>query len=181
VRAYLGLPGAGKTYTMTAHAHVARRSYPALTVYTNYPVNLPGTGLVLPLTSVEDFERAREGLVLMDEAHALLGSREWNGNDRRRVLVKLGQMRKAGLYFWYTTHSAGKVDKQLRLLTEQAFELRSWRTLLGGFIYRSRAGVEPQAESLGAGYVRFRARVADSYDTLGAVGETGLAEARRPS
>jgi len=174
VRAYLGLPGAGKTYSMTAHALAARRKHPTLRVFSNYFLDLPGDP-ILPLESVADFEAATYGLVLIDEAHALLGSRDWAGKDRARVLVKLGQMRKARLYFWYTTHSAGKVDKQLRLLTEEALDLSSWRTLTGCFLYRRRAGVEPASESLGWGFVRYRQSTADRYDTLSSVATSGLA------
>jgi len=178
VRAYLGLPGAGKTYAMTAHAIAVRKRYPTLRVYANYDVRMPGAGEVLQLETVEDFEAARDGLVLLDEAHALLGSREWAGRDRQRVLVKLGQMRKARLFFWYTTHSAGKVDKQLRLLTEESRSMVSFRTLARGFFYRARAGVERDAEALGVGFVLFRKSVAQAYDTMGSVDTGGLARSR---
>lgn len=175
VECFLGLPGAGKTYAMTYYAVKVRKRFPDLPVWANYWVDLPGAP-VQWLESVDQFEDAAGGLILLDEAHILLGSRDWTGTDRKRVLAKLGQMRKARLTLWFTTHSAGKVDKQLRLLTEQARHMSSLRRF-GLFMYRMRAGVEPTAGSLGLGFVPMRKSVARRYDTLGAVGVQGFAAA----
>lgn len=173
VQAWFGLPGAGKTFAMVAAARKARKHDPALKVWSNFPLRLPVGEPARPLFTVEDWEEARGGLVILDEAHILLGSREWSGPERKRVLAKMGQLRKAGVYLWYSTHDPSKVDKQLRNLTECSHWMTSCRGL-GFFFARVRVGASPRGESMGPEIVLMLRSTMEAYDTAGEVGASGL-------
>jgi len=179
VEAFFGLPGAGKTFAMVSGALRVRAAYPAMRVWSNFPIRFASGEVAEPLETVDDWEAAGPGLVLLDEAHILLGSREWTGSDRKRVLAKMGQLRKSGVILWYTTHDPSKVDKQLRNLTEQAHWMFSARAM-GFFFAKVRNGASPGGASLGVEFVRFSGKVKDAYDSWGAVGAGGLGAGRPP-
>lgn len=174
VEAWFGFPGAGKTFAMTAAALRAKRREPGLRVYSNYPIRFEDGSLAIPVESLEDFESAQDGLLLLDEAHIALDSRQSTGSGRSRWVAKLGQLRKSALFLWYTTHDPSKVDKQLRNLTEQSHWMLSARRL-GFFLSRVRVGAAPSGASLGIEIVRFNGAAHGAYDTFWHVGVSGLA------
>ena len=180
VEAWFGFPGAGKTFAMTSAVLKAKRKEPGLRVYSNYPIRFPDGSMALPVESLEDFEAATNGLLLLDEAHIALDSRQSTGPSRSRWVAKLGQLRKSALFLWYTTHDPSKVDKQLRNLTEQSHWMLSARRL-GFFLSRVRVGTAPSGASLGIEIVRFNGPAHGAYDTFWEVGASGLAPASTKS
>jgi len=175
VEAWFGFPGAGKTFAMVAAALKARKAEPALRVYSNFPVNFPDGSQSIPVLTMDDFVAATDGLLLLDEAHIALDSRQSTGRNRGEWVAKLGQLRKARLFLWYTTHDPTKVDKQLRNLTEISHWMVSARRL-GFFLARVKVGAAPAGGSLGVEFIRFHGPALGAYDTFYTLGAGGLAE-----
>lgn len=164
----------GKTYCMTAWAYQQRLKRPGLRVWANYSVRLPGPP-VRPLLTPDDWAAARTGIVLLDEAHQLLRSREWSARDgRQRVLSVMDELRKRRLVVCYTTHVGAKVDRRLRELTEEVRHMSSWPPLRL-FSWRSVAALDGPGHrtTLARGVLRRRGRYDRAYDSWGIVADTG--------
>lgn len=174
VVAFLGLPGAGKTYSAVHYLCAIRRKRPSATVYANIPLRLPGLKPSLPMETVDDWVNARNGVILLDEAHILLGSREWSQKERARVAAKLGQLRKDGIQLLYTTHTAEKVDVRLRELTEEVRYMTSVFGSGGPFWYDVRGGFARTEKRQGFGFVWRRGDVDAAYRTDMLVGSEGF-------
>jgi len=173
VRAWIGLPGQGKTYGMTAWAYDQRLARPGLRVYANYAPNLPGPA-VRPLDSARDWQDARNGIVLLDEAHQLLRSREWSSRDgRKEVLEVMDELRKRRLVICYTTHVGAKIDKRLRELTDSVRHMTYWAPARI-FTWRETAAIEGPGwkEVIGRGWLRRHRRYDRAYDSWGILAPT---------
>jgi len=174
VRAWLGFPGEGKTYAMTAWAYQARLSRPGVRVYANYGVNLPGPD-ARPLETPDDWAAARNGIVLLDEAHQLLRSRDWASRDGRQIVLNvLDELRKRRLVVCYTTHVGAKVDRRLRELTESVRHMTYW-TAFRLFTWRETAAIEGPGYrvTLSRGFLRRQKRFDQAYDSWGILADTG--------
>lgn len=84
VSLYFGLPGAGKTTIMAAHAKRAlRRKSPYKHVYSNVKLNLEG------ITYIENSDLGKfllkDGIVLIDEATLEFDSRDFKNFSKRLI------------------------------------------------------------------------------------------------
>lgn len=126
---YFGLPGAGKTYAMTAAAIDWRRAHPDKPIYSTYEIRLPNVwaldppgdpwGPTVPLLEAHD------GLVLLDEVALILNARLYQKTPMR-FLQMLMQHRKHRLEVWYTTQFPSYADSILRLLTVESYHMESF-------------------------------------------------------
>lgn len=135
IRGYFGLPGSGKTYSMTRDAAVECRGR---RVYSNYHLEVPGASEVVYLSRPQDLVRCHDGLVLLDEAGLWLPSFIWK-RIPEELLWKLAQVRKCGLDLWYSAQSPARVVKVLRELTFESVYCEKWFRV---FLCRVRAGID---------------------------------------
>jgi len=169
---YFGNQGAGKTYSMVRDALAERVREPRLRIASNMPLLLPVGRPAELVEGIDQLEELRDCLLLLDEAHTMLNSRTGTSGERLRVLTFLSQLRKRRVWLRYTSQTSGKVDKQLRDMTEVAHRLTSVRKL--GFFFRSSwDGTEPKAGSLGKGFVKVERSVYAAYDTTAIVAAGG--------
>jgi hypothetical protein len=113
IRAYFGLPGAGKTYMMTQHA---QKLCKGRDVYTNYDILAPGAKNIFKMDNPMDFLGAENGLVLIDEAGLWLPSFIWRSIPTQ-MIWKIAQTRKFGIDLLYTAQDPARVVKPLREIT----------------------------------------------------------------
>lgn len=117
IEGWIGRPGAGKTWTLTARALRARRR--GQPVYSNYPID--GCWLFGP----DDLLHLPPGLIVIDEAHIWFPARQamrlppsW--------LAMLSQTRKNGWdLIWSAQHEA-RVDRVLRDVTSWMYLTTAW-------------------------------------------------------
>ena len=111
---YIGRMGSGKTLSMVRNAY---RYYKAgYTIYSNINLKFPHK----PYTLQELIDYAnnnvtlKKSVILIDEAHIFLDSRN-SGSKRNRVISYfLLQTRKKGCHLYYTTQRFHQIDKRLR-------------------------------------------------------------------
>jgi hypothetical protein len=115
IRGYLGLPGAGKTFSMVNDAWQLFRKNPQQ-VYTNM------AGLRFPeaiyVDGLDGLLHVDNGLVLFDEAGVSLSSRYWQ-TVSRDLLMRFAQVRKNGLDLWWTSQHENRVDTVLREISNE--------------------------------------------------------------
>lgn len=113
---YVGPRGAGKTLAMTRCAHyLARRR--KVNVMANYGIMLPHQKLdAARLVDMgEDLQRC---LMLIDEAHVLIDSRNSGKARNKMVSYFITQTRKRDVVLCYTTQHVMQVDIRLRRATD---------------------------------------------------------------
>jgi hypothetical protein len=175
VRAFLGQPGSGKTYVMSALAYEwARRHDPndGWAIFSTYELQLPFEYPIWsldppgddwgPVISVLEAER---GLLLIDEAGQFFNSRLF-GKTPAKLLQRLMQVRKHRLELWWASQHLEYVDKQLRLLTFESFHCGSLARspVFPGFFVTTRNGLTSKA--MGLRYL-IRTKLRDGlYDTM---------------
>lgn len=157
---YLGLPGAGKTYSMCYDIKRFIKEYPGITVYSNIELNLPNVNLCI-MKDWQDLFWAENGLVVIDEVNLWLPSRAWKQMPAE-LLWKLAQVRKFNLRVLYTAQHIKRVDTVLRELTFWIYQSQSFRRL-GFFLQRQFDAVSGKA--FGFRIVPFRKNICDIYDT----------------
>jgi len=164
VEGYLGLPGAGKTYSMVHEVVHRRKRNPHLRVYSNMWLDLPGDGDFIQLQDWEELLDARDGLVLLDEINLWMPSRAW-AKLPGPLLWKWAQVRKSGLDVIWTAQHQARVDKLVRELTWMVYQMFSWRRLgfFAGKAYLGEIRPELFASWL---FVPFDMGIARRYDTL---------------
>lgn len=113
IRAYFGLPGSGKTYSMTKDA---MKEGKGKVVYSNYDVRIPGAKEIIKLDYPLSLIEAKNGLVLIDEAGLWMPSIIWR-KIPEALIWKLAQVRKEGIDLFYTAQNPARVVKILRELT----------------------------------------------------------------
>ena len=128
VEGYLGLPGAGKTYTMVHDVIGRRRANPHLRVYSNMDLRLPGDGELIRLDDWAQLLDANNGLVVLDEINLWMPSRAWSKLPGP-MLWKWAQVRKSGLDILWTAQHVARVDKLVRELTWAYGMMFTWRKL----------------------------------------------------
>lgn len=118
IEGYAGLPGSGKSYTMTARALAEmKRGHP---VYANYHID--GAEMFDPS---EDLLYLPPGFIVLDEAHLSLSSRQFHKLPHS-WMVKLSQTRKAGWHLLWCAQNPMRIDKALRDLTNVIWWCHCW-------------------------------------------------------
>jgi len=110
-----GLPGSGKTYYLTQQAQEALERHRK--VYINYKLNVgpEQEHLVEYFHSVEDIVEAKDGLIIMDEAHIYFNARKWDSLPPA-FQYKLQQHRKHGLDILGAVQNEARIDVIFREL-----------------------------------------------------------------
>jgi hypothetical protein len=127
------------------------------------PCDRPADGR--PLVHVEceymDFSHAYDGLVVVDEAGQVFASTMWSKLPFA-ALKFMADTRKRRLLMLYSAHTPARVSKNLRELTDEAFECTSWKGF-GFFKLNHFEGC--LTEKTQVVYVPFLPSVKAAYDT----------------
>lgn len=121
VSRYFGLPGCGKTTTLTRIAYKALRSRKYKNVYTNVHLEMPGVTYV-PFDVLGQFE-LRECIVLIDEATVFIGDRDYKTLARERLQYFL-EHRHHYCDIVLFSQDADGVDKKVRSITDRMYWVR---------------------------------------------------------
>jgi DNA helicase HerA-like ATPase len=111
---FVGRMGSGKTLSMTRYAY---KYYCAgYKIYSNIRFNFPYTEYTLQ--DLVDFANndvpLYRCLIILDEAHIFLDSRNAQAKKNKLVSYFLLQTRKKGCHLYYTTQRFHQIDKRLR-------------------------------------------------------------------
>jgi hypothetical protein len=184
IEGYIGIPGAGKTLSMTVRAFKHRNQYAE--IITNYSLDFPeckakivrftdADELLGMLSTCLDAADEKKRLVLLDEVHLIFDARMW-ANVPPEFLRILAQPRKAGLDMYYTAQHESQVEKRLRTVTNWLWLCRSWgkdfnfvndtpivfwAKCFDAFEFRN-----PRARDYGSRVYRFKKKWGHLYDTL---------------
>lgn len=165
IRGYVGLPGAGKTYTMVEDAWKQFRESPRQ-IYTNM------SGLRCPeaiyVDGLDGLLHVSNGLVLFDEIGVSLSSRYWQGVSRD-LLMRFAQVRKNGLDLFWTSQHENRVDAVMREITNEY--CRCART--GPLVVRATWLPEDKKNCLSRRVNKLNKQVYELYDTLEVIGTHG--------
>jgi len=165
IRGYLGLPGAGKTFSMVNDAWQLFRKNPQQ-VYTNM------AGLRFPeaiyVDGLDGLLHVDNGLVLFDEAGVSLSSRYWQSVSRD-LLMRFAQVRKNGLDLWWTSQHENRVDTVLREISNEY--VRCQRT--GRLLSKTTWLPEDKKAHVARSITPMSKTVYDLYDTLEVIASHG--------
>lgn len=161
IRGYFGLPGSGKTYSMTRDAIKEARGR---VVYANYHVDLPSAEKVVFLENPYQLKQIEDGLLLIDEAGLWLPSFIWK-RIPEELIWKLAQIRKCGLDLFYTAQNPARVVKVLREITFESV----WTSKFFGFF------LQKVVNGIDGGIISWRVlwrckNVCEKFDTFEKVG-----------
>lgn len=167
IRAYFGLPGTGKTYSMVRDLQIESKGR---RVYANFHVSAPNAAEVIFMKSPLELIHCRDGIVLIDEAGLWMPSFIWK-RIPEDLIWKLAQVRKAGLDLWYTAQHPARVVKILREITFESVYMEKW---FGWFLARVKSGIDDGLISWRI--LRFSKKIGSLYDTMEMVSVLGKGE-----
>lgn len=111
---FIGRMGSGKTLSMTRYAY--KYFCAGYKIYSNIKFNFPYTEYTLK--DLVDFANndvpLYKSLIILDEAHIFLDSRNSQRGINKIVSYFLLQTRKKGCHLYYTTQRFHQIDKRLR-------------------------------------------------------------------
>lgn len=123
IEAFTGLPGQGKTYSMSAKALDKMRK--GKRVFANYA--LEGAERFKELS---DLQGVKSALICIDEAGIYLPSQAWR-DIPFEFIRQIRQHRHDGLDLWYTAQDMGDVATYLRKITQFEHQYQKmWRFYL---------------------------------------------------
>lgn len=108
-----GLQGSGKTMLMTSYAY--RDFLNGKKIYSNY--HLKGIDYI-PISSLDDLHKMKNGVALLDELWLYLFSRTSQSNLNKEIMKLVMLNRKRGLDIYYTAQLNRSVDVMLREVTQ---------------------------------------------------------------
>lgn len=164
IEGYIGRPGSGKSYTLTARAiEMAKRGR---TIYANYPINFENCYTFTP----EQMLDLPPGVIIIDEAHLWFPARmslklppSW--------LAMLSQTRKNGWdLLWCAQHEA-RLDRVIRDISSWQWLCSAWFQTDGHPRYFRATSYEPEyfrkkEHAQITKTRRFSQEVADAYNTF---------------
>jgi uncharacterized membrane protein YgcG len=168
IRAFVGLPGAGKTASMVAAGLDWLRKSRGQIVSNMAGLRLPASVYLSDLQEVVGLQRC---LCLLDEAGVCLSSRYWQSVPRE-VLMQLAQVRHDGVDLYYTAQHMARVDTVLRELTAEAVVCRP---LAAGYVLQlvTDPGAGKRDSVRRRRVVRLDRRLWSLYDSYEVVGVHG--------
>lgn len=181
VRAYLGYPGSGKTYSMATMAEEWRAVNPERPIFSTFELRLPNVYSVDPpgddwgpVVKLVDCEH---GLLLLDEAALIYDSRA-SMRIPLELMQKVTQIRKYGLELWWSTQFLEYVDKRLRLLTFESYHMENLAWLRLPWFW---AGIHIGLKGRLAGYRLIRRSGGRDrlYDCMKVISSAGFLTAHR--
>lgn len=176
IEGLIGRPGAGKTYELTRRA-LAEADRDRL-VFSNYPIAHPNIYMFEP----EQLLDLPPGLVVIDEAHLWFPARmalqlpmEW--------LAGMSQTRKKGWDLIWSAQHESRVDKVIRDVTDWLWLSTAWFSHNGHPLVFAAACWEPEYfrrpdRRFTRSWRFFNSRVAESYNTHGAVVQAAHTKAK---
>lgn len=160
IEAFLGLPGAGKTYLMTRLA--SKKIKKGHRVFANYPLE----GAIRYSQIEELFEVKRlpgekkSPVILIDEAGLIAPAGSWKAIPFE-VMAHWRQHRHAGVNIWYTAQDLRDVAVPLRRVTQFVNQVTKIGPLIRWKCY------EPVSKAkYGGGWTIFDIDVAKKYDSF---------------
>jgi len=168
IEGYVGRPGSGKSYTLTARAlELARRGR---TVFANYPIDAPNCWTFTP----EQMLDLPPGVIVIDEAHLWFPARQ-SLRLPPSWLAMLSQTRKNGWdLLWCAQHEA-RVDRIIRDVSSWMWLCTAWGSSGGHPMLFRATSYEPEffrkPKRAMTTRTRFFSReVAQAYDTFARLG-----------
>lgn len=152
IEAFIGLPGAGKTYLMTRKAIKLAKS--GRKIYANYPIK----GAIRFKQISEVFE-VKNAVILLDEAGLVAPSGFWKSIPFD-VMAHWRQHRHAKIDMYYTAQDLLDVATPLRRVTQFVNEVKKIGPLIYWKCYNPR-----DKEKYGGGFTIFDPEVAKNYDS----------------
>lgn len=111
---FIGRMGSGKTLSMTRYAYKYYRA--GYKIFSNIKFFFPYTEYTL--SELVDFANndvpLKKSLIILDEAHIFLDSRNSQNKKNKIISYFLLQTRKKGCHLYYTTQRFHQIDKRLR-------------------------------------------------------------------
>lgn len=164
IEGYIGRPGSGKSYTLTARAiELAKRGR---TVFSNYPINFENCYTFVP----EQLLDLPPGVIVIDEAHLWFPARmslklppSW--------LAMLSQTRKNGWdLLWCAQHEA-RIDRVIRDISSWQWLCTAWFERQGHPMFFRATSYEPEFfrrpdRAMTTRTRWFSKEVADAYNTF---------------
>ena len=168
IRGYFGLPGSGKTFSMTRDAI---NEADGRVVYANYDVKIPTAKEVVKLERPQDLIHIQDGLCLVDEAGLWMPSFIWR-QIPEDIIWKLAQVRKMGLDLLYTAQDPARVVKVLREITFESIVTEKFFRVFVQKVYSGIPKVE-KAKKMSTRFLFLKRNITDKYDTMEMVGVLG--------
>lgn len=196
IEGYIGVPGAGKTLSMTMRAYKERRWYDE--IVTNYTLHFAEDKVrhfrsaqeLLDISMAALYARdGKKRLLLLDEVHLLFDARNWN-KVPLQFLQFLAQPRKASVDMLYTAQHESQVEKRLRIVTNYLWLCRSWGSDMNWFsdkplvfwakCFESFEFRSPHARNYGSRIYRCSERYCKLYDTMEVLDRMHVGEVGTP-
>ncbi len=167
IEGYVGRPGSGKTYTLTAR--VLDEAATGRQVFSNYRVKHPNVERI----TIEDLvdPDMPPGLVVIDEAHLWFPAR-LSLKLPPSLLMRWSQTRKAGWDILWSAQHPKRIDSIIRDNSNILWHCRAWKGLLSTETrYFTSVSYEPENYRRKGAHMtrvvrRFSRTVAEAYDTL---------------
>jgi hypothetical protein len=161
IEGWIGRPGAGKTYTLTERALVARKR--GVEVFANYPID--GCWLFTP----EQLLDLPPGLIIIDEAHLWFSARQAMSLPPS-WLAEMSQTRKNGWNLIWSAQHEARVDRVIRDITNWMWLTTAWFKHNGHPLFFKTTSWEPEffrneRRKMVTKWSLFDPRVAGAYDT----------------
>ena len=164
IEGYVGRPGSGKSYTLTARAlELAKRGRQ---VFANYPINAPNCWMFTP----EQLLDLPPGVIVIDEAHLWFPARQ-SLKLPPSWLAMLSQTRKNGWdLLWCAQHEA-RVDRIIRDVSSWMWLCSAWGSWGGHPALFRATSYEPEffrnpKRAMVSKTRLFSQEVASAYDTF---------------
>lgn len=178
-RVFSGLQGSGKSYhaTLEAYKWVKRGG----TVFTNgtldFRKHFPKLSHenIRIYDSVEDIIYFRNSLIIFDEGHIQLDSRDWKELGKKARIL-LSQLRKLGNKIILISQDFDRLDTIPRDLTEVIYEHHRFKKLLWWKQFLPQDIKRVKRKLIGAWFTLFDNRIAESYNCDELFGEMFLKE-----
>jgi zona occludens toxin (predicted ATPase) len=164
IEGYVGRPGSGKSYTLTAR--VLEEADKGRTVFTNYGVKHPNVYLFGPSELLD----LPAGLVVIDEAHLWFPAR-MSLKLPMSWLAGMSQTRKRGWDLLWCAQHPTRIDRAIRDVSDWMWHCSSWiksgghPLLFKSQCYEPELFRKPKA-AMATRWRPFSSRVAGAYDTF---------------
>ena len=163
IEGYVGRPGSGKSYSLTARA--LEEADKGRDVFTNYALRHPNAQMFGP-TDLLDLPR---GLVVIDEAHLWFPAR-MSMKLPMSWLAGMSQTRKKGWDLLWCAQHPNRIDSAIRDVTDWMWYCTAWIKSGGHPLFFKSTAYEPEdfrkpKKNMVTTWRLFNQRVARSYDT----------------
>jgi len=122
---YIGIPGQGKTISMTEHIFRLKKQFPKAKVFTNYGLNIQD-GEITSVWDLIELDNGSDGIIFgFDEVQNTFSSRFWQ-NFPPEMIALLTQNRKKAKMFLCTTQHFQSIEVNFRRICNYVIECRNF-------------------------------------------------------